>query len=59
MAKRFNEARFPARAVSADTGREERTESLRLLRQPEIVASSPGPRIKVRRSTCSSGEGAA
>ena len=38
MAKRFNEAGIPARAVSADTGRDERDESLRLLRQREIGA---------------------
>ncbi len=38
MARRFNEAGIPARAVSADTGREERAESLRLLRAREIAA---------------------
>jgi hypothetical protein len=38
MAKRFNGAGIPARAVPADTGREERDESLRLLRQREIGA---------------------
>ncbi len=38
MAKRFNEAGIPARAVSADTGREERADSLRLLQRREIGA---------------------
>lgn len=38
MAKRFAEAGIPARAVSAETGREDRDESLRLLRQREINA---------------------
>jgi superfamily II DNA or RNA helicase len=38
MAQRFEQAGIPARAVSADTGRDEREESLRLLRQREIHA---------------------
>lgn len=38
MAQRFTEARIPARAVSAETKRQERDEALRLLRQREINA---------------------
>lgn len=38
MARRFTETGVPARAVSAETGREEREESLRLLRRRELNA---------------------
>jgi superfamily II DNA or RNA helicase len=38
MAARFTDVGIPARAVSAETGREEREESLRLLKQREINA---------------------